>query len=158
MKRVIVEKRTPLSEWAFLIPGGLIVLITSILLIGKLSEHPNAMKLFLYIGILFVGIGVFKFLKKNYNKDKLKNSEEKFASQLAGFPQQKNNYERNKNTTHNKKNEYINQNKIAKNISQEKKVNISEQNTAPKVIACTRCGAKNYSSSNFCHMCGKKLE
>ncbi len=30
-------------------------------------------------------------------------------------------------------------------------------NDAPRIIYCPRCHAKNYSTSNYCHMCGMKL-
>ena len=157
MKCVIVEKRTPLSEWAFIIPGSLIVLITSILLITKVSEHPNAMKLFLYIGIIFLVIGIIKFLIKNYNKNALKGSEEKFASKLAGFPQNKN---ENKNYSYDKSNERIKQaqgHNKENNMQQKTTQRIEEvKKTVPSIISCSRCG-KNYSLSNFGNMCVKKL-
>ena len=30
------------------------------------------------------------------------------------------------------------------------------QNT-PGIVYCNRCGAKHYSNSNFCHLCGSRL-
>jgi hypothetical protein len=129
MKRVVVEKRTPLSYWAFLIPGLFIVLVSALSLIFNSTNNP-AMKLFLYIGILFLIIGIIKFLVKNYNKGALAKSEEKFASRLSGMPQ--------------------------KNLISSSSLN-EKFNKSPVVLTCSRCGAKNYSSSNFCHMCGKKL-
>ncbi len=29
---------------------------------------------------------------------------------------------------------------------------------APRIVFCSKCGAKNYNTSHFCHMCGLKLK
>ena len=126
MKRVNVEKRTPLSYWAFLIPGLLLIIVSSIVLIINFEDNP-AMRLFLYIGIFFLIIGIIKFLIKKYNKGSLIKAEEKFASRLAQIP------------------------------DKPSKPQLHSEKKSPAIINCSRCGAKNYSSSNFCHMCGKKL-
>ncbi|MFP4523262.1 MAG: hypothetical protein ACOCQQ_00865 [Candidatus Nanoarchaeia archaeon] len=114
-----VKERSSLSEWAFLIPGTLFVVISQLLLLTKATSHPSAMKLFFYIGLLFMVIGGFKLFRKS----RLGADEERFALKLA----QPKTQQKNKVTTQ------------------------------PHIISCSRCLAKNYSSSNFCHMCGKKL-
>ncbi len=118
-----VEKRSSLSEWTLLIPGLLFVIISQILLRTNTTTYPSAMKLFFYIGLIFIAIGGFKLFRKS----RLGADEENFASRLA-------------------------QPNTKKSRSQQKPKTIQ-----PQILNCSRCGAKNYSSSNFCHMCGKKL-
>lgn len=112
-----VKKRSSLSEWALLIPGLLFTIISQVLLLTNTTQYPSAMKLFFYIGLLFIAIGGFKLFRKS----RLGADENNFASKLAQPKTQ------------------------------------PATKTQPHIIACSRCGAKNYSSSNFCHMCGKKL-
>lgn len=37
-------------------------------------------------------------------------------------------------------------------------INMQRPQAKKVVISCPRCGAKNYSTSNFCHMCGLRLQ
>ena len=86
------------------------------------KTNNESMNLFIYIGILFVILGVIKYLLSLRKKPSKKTSSHHEAHQVH-HPAQ----------TH------------------------QQHHIHHKIIICPVCGAKNYSTSNYCHMCGAKL-
>jgi membrane protein implicated in regulation of membrane protease activity len=44
-----------------------------------------------------------------------------------------------------------------KQTQQQKPVVQQQTQNTPGIVYCNRCGAKHYSNSNFCHLCGSRL-
>lgn len=111
-----------------LIGIGLAVIIYSLFISFTVPDgNKDAMFVFTGIGFLFFIFGIFRHLKNN-KKDPKKNSFQREEKELINQINNQNNY-----------NNYNNN----KNVQ--------------TVILCPKCRTKNYSTSNFCHMCGWRL-
>lgn len=106
-------------------------IIARIVIAQDTTQHVEAMKLFSWIALVFIVIGLVKwrlqYKKEDSTSPSLSQREKAFASRLAGVG--------------------TNEQKRVSNTTVQR----------PKIIACPSCHAKNYSTSNYCHMCGRKL-
>jgi len=137
-------KQKPIHYLVFLIIGGVMATISKIILLQKNSEHEAAMNLFFYIGIIFLITGLIKLLVKKYKEGSFSKTETKIAENLAGQ-------------------DAIVLGKDSRTRAryeqriQERKIVNQGKNEKPQIITCPVCKTKNYSTSNYCHMCGAKL-
>ena len=92
------------------------------------AVNYEAMTLFAYVGGLFILLGLIKLLAR-YLKS-LSSKEKDLANRLGG---------------------------VDKINRQEQQIQHPSKNR-PTVINCSYCGTKNYSTSNFCHMCGTRIK
>lgn len=132
-------KNKPLDPKVHFIVGILISSFSAYILLFTSIEDKSVMKLFLYIGLGFIALA---FIKKGITYIKtggLKKDEENIATKISGVPQSANQQE-----------EY------QKQLRRQKQMQ-STQNK-PSIVACQLCATKNYSTSNYCHMCGYKLK
>jgi len=122
--------RKPLHHGIFLLVGFLISVTSKI--VSKTSPENNAsMKLFFWIGIIFLVIGLIKLLIKKIPIWLSK--ETKLEDHLAGID------------TINKEEQKLLKTTPSKNLEKQ------------YIIQCPRCGTSNYNTSNYCHMCGMRL-
>jgi hypothetical protein len=77
-------KQKPIHYLVYITIGLLMSLISKIILLKDNSEHSEAMRLFFYIGLLFLAIGIIKLALKKYNKLNIGEKESAFAESLAG--------------------------------------------------------------------------
>ena len=117
--------------------------ISKILLWRDNTQHPEAMQLFLWIGLLFVLIGVIKLVIAIKKKTSV--AEEKIAEKLAG-PEASLSAPEARDKARRAEQQRMRRQEMKEEGSQK-----------PVIITCPACKTKNYSSSNFCHMCGQKL-
>lgn len=117
-------------------PLAYIIIGAGISIYAKIVQSTNpeyeAMTLFFYIGIIFVVVGVGKFLLNQKNKEasiQEKQVEKSYQQQINKQQQ-----------------------------AWQQKMNMHNQTPAQhNIIACPRCNTRNYSSSNFCYSCGSQL-
>ncbi|MBU0667032.1 MAG: zinc-ribbon domain-containing protein [Nanoarchaeota archaeon] len=107
---------------------GIIISVYSKLMVSKTGKDPF-LDIFFYIGAFFVFVGVVKIIFARSKKEKPIN---KFDS-LQSMP-------------------------LKKQTTPKQTTPIKPtQQTSQNVLFCPRCGAKHYSTSNFCHLCGSRL-
>ena len=121
------------------IHGGVYVVLGILMsLYAKFVEakvHKPGMVLFFWIGLGFIGFGVFRliinyvFKSKSSTKKDTVSELEKMKLEREKIMQQDNSNNANQQFSFNK-----------------------------EIISCSRCGTKHYNSSNFCHMCGTQLK
>ncbi|MFP4119377.1 MAG: zinc-ribbon domain-containing protein [Candidatus Woesearchaeota archaeon] len=129
-----MARRKPLPYWVFLLVGALISGYAWFIKRSVERVNAEAMQLFIYVGLGFLVLGLLKLLMKwlkNYST-----KEKQFAEQLGGVDE-------------------INRDEAA--LLKKKQGRQQGQNAPPRVILCPKCRTKNYSTSNFCHMCGYRL-
>lgn len=122
-------KRKPLHPRVHLISGLLITLVSGYGLLFTSLENKTSMQLFFFIGLAFIALAFLKILIKYIKSGNLKKDEERVAQKIGQIPQQE----------------------LQEQAEQQAKLQ------QPKIIMCSLCGTKNYSTSNYCHMCGNKL-
>jgi len=129
-----MEGRRPIHYGIFLAVGLIIAGMSGFSLMYSKESNQAAMQLFFGIGLLFLIIGIIKFIVKKVSQ--VSDNEEKFKKELSGI-NEINREER----------------KIKREIKQ--KNPSASPNT---IITCPRCNARNYNISNYCHMCGLRLK
>lgn len=140
-----MHKEKPLSPWVYIIIGGIIAGFSWFIRIATQTAHPEAMKLFTFIGGLFFFIGLLKLGWKKFKESRAGKKEEAFATKLSGLP------------------ENLQQNRWVQEQNERMKINPTyknqnSNNKTPAIILCPRCESKNYSTSNYCHICGQRLK
>jgi hypothetical protein len=141
------QGRKPLHYSIYLVVGIIFSTVSKIVLLQNKTEHESAMTLFFYIGLGFILVGIIKLLLMKKRQGFFDKTERAFAEHLAGpegailgrDSRERARYEQSI------QNNYLERNK-AKHLGK------------PSIISCPVCGSKNYSTSNYCHMCGAKLK
>lgn len=132
--------------------------ISKILLLRDDTLHTSAMKLFSWIGILFVLIGLVKLFIK-LNKNGFFKAEQRVAEKLSGSELVSSSLEER-----NKARKLEQQQLERQRLDQQRKgrlknnQNLAEQDRKPSIVICPVCKTRNYSTSNFCHICGQRLK
>ncbi len=103
------------------------------------TDTPEAMLFFAAIGGVFILIGLTKFIIKKM-KD-VKEGERELRNKIAGGMLDSS----------------TRQQAVMQRSQQQNRPHQSSPQNRPQVIRCSRCGAPNYSTSNFCHKCGVSL-
>lgn len=129
-----MEGRRPIHYGIFLAVGVIMAGMSGFSLMFSQGANHAAMQLFLGIGLLFLLMGVIKFIIKKVSQ--VSDNEEKFRKKLSGVGEI-NREER----------------KMSRNAKQK-----NPPATPNNIISCPRCQARNYGSSNYCHMCGLRLK
>ena len=129
-----MEGRRPLHFGIFLAVGAIISGVAGFSLLFSEEVNHAAMQLFLGIGLLFLLIGVIKLIVKVVSSTSA--NEKKFRERMSGVDQI---------------------NREERRMSRESKL-ANAQATKSTIISCPRCQTKNYSASNYCHMCGLRLK
>jgi hypothetical protein len=137
-------KQKPIHYAVYLVIGLIMATLSKIILIQGKTDHVPAMQLFFYIGLGFTAIGLIKFLIQYYKKGGFKKAEEKIAENLAGKDAQVLGQDARTRERYEQQ-------------LQQRRIN-TQGRQQPQIIRCPVCGAKNYSTSNYCHMCGAKLK
>lgn len=135
-------KEKPVHYAVFVIIGLLMFGLSKVVLMKGTTEHSEAMILFMYLGLVALGIGLIKFLISFYKKGGFSKAEKRVAESLAGkdaIAMGKDSRERAR---------------YEQEIERRKRPLAK----TPSVIVCPVCKTKNYSTSNYCHMCGQKLK
>lgn len=127
------EGRRPLHYGVFLGAGGLMTIIAGFSLIASRDVNQAAMQLFLGVGLLFVLIGVIKLIMRLVSS--ASDNEKKLRNKMSGVDE----IDREE----------------ARMARESRKANTQAQKTS--IIVCPHCQTRNYSVSNFCHMCGARL-
>lgn len=128
-----MQGRKPIHYGIFLGAGGLMVIVSGISLMLARDVNQAAMKLFLGIGGLFVLIGVIKLIVKKISE--VSDNEDKFEKKMSGVDEI---------------------NREERKLNKEFKQSTTKANNI--IVSCPRCDTRNYSSSNYCHMCGLRLK
>lgn len=129
-----MEGRRPIHYGIFLAVGIIIASMSGVSLTVSNESNHAAMQLFFGIGLLFLLIGIIKFIIKKVSQ--VSDNEKEFRKDISGV-REINHEERI----------------MARDAKQ-----INTPVIPNKIIFCPRCNAKNYSSSNYCHMCGLRLK
>ncbi|MCA9477755.1 MAG: hypothetical protein KC535_01255 [Nanoarchaeota archaeon] len=126
----------PLDPKVHFIVGILISAFSAYTLLFTEVPNKSVMQLFLYIGLGFIALAFLKKGIRYIREGGLKKDERELAAKISGVPQAA------------KEEEYQDQLK--------RQAQLQERNR-PSIVACQLCGTRNYSTSNYCHMCGYKL-
>lgn len=118
----------PLPYWLFFITGFLIAAYAAFIKNSGDYVNQNAMTLFIYVGLIFIAIGLVKWAMQSLSK-----KEKKVAQQLAGIDDI--DYMERKINSRNK----------------------PKPNTINPSIYCNRCGARNPATAYYCSSCGNSL-
>lgn len=135
-------KEKPIHYAVFVVIGLIMFGMSKLILMKGTTEHPEAMNLFMYLGLIFLGVGLIKFLISFYKKGGFAKAEKKMAESLAGKDAK----------------ELGRDSKERARYEQEIERRRQPSNKSPSVIICPMCKTRNYSTSNYCHMCGQKLK
>jgi hypothetical protein len=132
---------TRISGWIFMAIGATVTLFSNYVR----KRGGEGLALFFWVGIVMIGIGVFKIAvgfvtKEQKTKDETYVKEEKNKSILHKFG-------------FNKDLDVVG----AKELEREKQ-NAVNNIQSTNILVCPVCGTKHYSNSNFCHMCGTRLK
>ena len=135
-------KEKPIHYAVFVVIGVVMFGLSKVVLMKGTTEHSSAMNLFMYLGLVALGIGLIKFLISFYKKGGFAKAEKSMAESLAG------------------KDASAMGRDSRQRARYEQEIERRKQPSAktPSVIVCPVCKTKNYSSSNYCHMCGQKLK
>ena len=127
------QGRKPMPYWIFLVAGALVTVV-SLITIFTVENSSNGMKLFLATGIIFLLIGAFKFFTQ---KTDGQTPEQRLATRVMD----------------------VNLNKAVRTIQRQhdKEYRQPDQKRPPELIRCQRCQTLNYDHSNYCHMCGYRV-
>lgn len=138
-------RNRPISGWILIVVGVLISSYSQIVIRTVENVQVLAMQLFTYIGLLLLFVGVVKVIYKSFKEGFLRNilkKEKQIAEKLSGIDE----------IEHSKRNFKVNASSSYNNSSQ------NHNSNNPNIIFCQSCGAKSYSTSNFCHVCGSRLQ
>ncbi|MFA6072964.1 MAG: hypothetical protein WC758_02545 [Candidatus Woesearchaeota archaeon] len=128
-----------ISGWIFMAVGAAVSLFSRYVQ----KRGGDGLGLFFWVGVIMIGIGVFKiitkFILRDNNKLKEEKDKKKFDNPLQRFGLNKDLQGVNSG------NALQEQQKVASEIQ------------AKSILVCNKCGTKHYSTSNFCHICGSKL-
>jgi ABC-type nickel/cobalt efflux system permease component RcnA len=102
--------------------------------VARTTGDNLVMDIFFYIGLLLVAIGIIKFIFKGLNRKSKEPPKEHKHHEVHPAAQKE------EAPTHHQ--EAAHQHQQAHHHT---------------IIYCSGCGTKNYSTSNFCHKCGKAL-
>jgi hypothetical protein len=136
----------PLDPSVHLIVGLLMFSVSGYTLMFVETTNSTAMKLFMYIGLGFIVIAIFKYVMRYMKSGSLKKTEEQVATNLSGIKDVEADYKK----------------QLARQQHLQARNNPSQQQNPrhqrqPQIINCPLCQTKNYSTSNYCHICGYKL-
>jgi predicted membrane channel-forming protein YqfA (hemolysin III family) len=148
--------------WVYVILG--IFMIISSKLINTTSKNSK-MSVFFIIGIIFLAIGIVKYVFANFLEERRKKAEAKrqghapaaqsFSAQPAAKPE----------PAH-----YASHPMLAQLVQRQKAAKIDKKIDEPysieaghnpqhlSIITCPACGTKHYSYANFCMRCGTKMQ
>lgn len=137
----------PLDPSLHLIVGILVFSVSAYTLLFTQTPNPAAMKLFMFVGLGFIGLAAIKYLIRYMKSGSLKKSEQKLATKLSGI----NDIESDYHT------QLRRQQQLQQNNNPNQKHPIQANHNQARIIACPLCQTRNYSTSYYCHMCGYKL-
>jgi len=129
-----MKGKRPLHYGIFLSAGALISGISGYSINFTNTSNKASMKLFFGVGLIFLLIGIIKFIVKKISQ--ISDNEKKFKANMSGIDKI-NREERNMSKKYNKE---------------------GDQKFENPIISCPRCGTNNYRSSNYCHICGLRLK
>lgn len=122
--------------------------------VPKNGQPNNAMALFFFVGLIFLVIGIIKLILNRMDKKQ----HQKNLKELHSRMQQQKNPNHQSKIIHNNLNRQNQQHNHQHNIHQNSgHQHQSSNNRNFTIIRCSRCNTRNYTHSNFCHMCGNKL-
>jgi len=134
-----------LPYWIFFLCGGFITGYSLFVSKTASNANPAVMKLFIYIGLVFLGIGLIKLMFELITKKRAA----KITNKLAGID------------------EIDADEKIIKQENQQRLNNLNSINTLKNqnkmpymnnnFSYCQQCGSKNFIQSSFCTRCGTRL-
>ncbi|MGV8169655.1 MAG: zinc-ribbon domain-containing protein [Candidatus Nanoarchaeia archaeon] len=133
---------TKISGWVFMIIGAAMALFSRYIQ----KKGGEGMDLFFWVGVIVIGIGVFKVAAWFILRKERKAKEEKEGKKQFTNPLQK--------LRLNKDLEGVDGEKL----EQEKNQAMKKIQETAAVVSCPNCGTKHYSNSNFCHLCGTRLK
>ena len=140
-----------ISGWVYIIIGAFVVLYT--LFIQSRVDSPG-MTIFFWVGIAFIGVGVFKVVSRIIlGKDEPKSlvSEQVKQSMMSRI-------DINKDLSRVQNPEvYREKERIMREMQARQQPRQPAQPVQQQVKVCIGCNARNYSSSNFCMNCGRRL-
>lgn len=130
---------TKISGWVFMIMGAAMALFSRYIQ----NKGGQGMALFFWVGVIVIGIGVFKialhFILRS-EKEKEENVKKKYTNPL----------------------QKLGLNKDLEGVEgdglEREKQQAMRKIQETSILICPACGTKHYSNSNFCHMCGTRLK
>jgi hypothetical protein len=135
-----------ISGWVFVAVGASVTLFSNYVR----NRGGEGLALFFWVGIIMIGVGIFKIVlgyikedkeEKNIPKDKFARAQINSAVGPGKF------FGINKDL------EDVGKSNI--DYEKNKAVSQIQQNS---ILVCPMCATKHYSNSNFCHMCGQRLK
>lgn len=159
--------------WAYVVIG---VLMSAFSKLVEAKTEPGTFKLFFWIGILFILIGVGKYIFKRNKKEPLAYNQLQQHPQQSQQPhqqqrQQQQQYQRQQTRlqSHSQQQHQgayqSKQSPVETNFSQgQHHVNkvvqqqpITQLSQHPSIIACSACGTRHYDYARYCMQCGTKI-
>lgn len=162
-KRLVIMAAIP--GWAYIVIG---VLMSAFSKLVEAKTEPGTFKLFFWIGILFILIGVGKYIFKRNKKEPLAHHQLQQHPQQSQQPhlQQRQQQHQQLHPQQQHQGAYQPQQSPAEtNFSQgQHHVNRVAQQQAftqldqhPSIIACSACGTRHYDYARYCMQCGTKI-
>lgn len=158
-KRLVVMAAIP--GWAYVVIG---VLMSAFSKLVEAKTEPGTFKLFFWIGILFILIGVGKYIFKRNKKEPL--AYHQLQQHQQPHPQQ---HPQQYHPQHAQQQPQMihqfQQSPVKTNFSQgQHHVNkvvqqqpIAQLSQHPSIIACSACGTRHYDYARYCMQCGTKI-
>ena len=130
----VSQGKQPLPYWIFL-AAGVIVTALALITLKTSGGDNNGMRLFAAAGVIFILIGVFKYVTE---KKDGQTPEQRVAGRVMD----------------------VNINKAVRTIERQhnRQYHKPREKKPPELIRCHRCQTLNYDHSNYCHMCGYVLQ
>lgn len=170
--------------WAYLIVGILVAALSGYVykFVPKNGQPNMAMAVFFFIGIVFISIGVIKIFFRRIESVQASNFDREIKEATRVQPNNTQNISHMHRAEHNVNKIY--QENASKQTHtnaysqthQYQSPHMTHHNQPPAhqtmhqqmqpthhmsqsyaIIQCRKCGNKNYSHSNYCHVCGSRL-
>jgi Tfp pilus assembly protein PilE len=147
---------TAIKGWVYLIMGAIMIASSQLV---KYEDGTKPLRVFLYVGILFVIIGIGKYIIKRGAKEEQNSQPVNQAMTQEQMHQQN----RAQHRAHQSFNQQIN------SSSQQEPSNFfrgkHQVQTAGKqpvqhasIIACPLCGTRHYDYAHYCMRCGTRIK
>jgi hypothetical protein len=148
-----------IKGWVYLIMGAIMIASSQLV---KYDDGTKPLRVFLYVGILFIVIGIGKYIFGSKAKNEQKDPELSYRNQAFAREQM---YQQNRAQRHTHANQ-VNQ---QAGFPQQQQTNffkgrheVQAAGEQPvqhaSIIACPLCGTRHYDYAHYCMKCGTRIK
>jgi hypothetical protein len=164
-----------LPGWAYILVGLVVGGVSAYMykFVPKDGQPNNAMAFFFFVGMIFILIGIVKVFFRRVDtiedarfeqtisqtsRNRVEEHVKRMHQTNMQAPRQQQDTHPSQQTAQHSTQHQAHHSNYAKSHPYHGIQSTTQQRPAqPTIIQCKKCGSKNHSTSNYCHVCGNRL-